>query len=117
MNVKFGDLVSQYDGASDFTEWSDKFELVVKLQGLDEVEKIIPLFLTGGAFLVFKGMDDDAKKDYNKIKSTLQRAFSMDAIGSYEKLRELSLRSGSSVDVYLAEIKKLAHSIDDKVMP
>ena len=59
MSVKFSDIVRQNDGESDFFEWAEKLELVAKLQKVKELENFLPLFLTGGAFLVYQGLSGE----------------------------------------------------------
>ena len=54
MSVKFSDIIQQYSGVGDFSEWIRKVEMVASLQGVKELEKFIPLFLCGGAFAVYE---------------------------------------------------------------
>ena len=110
--VKMGDLVSKYDGGGDFLEWVDKLELVAELQDIKDLHLVLPLFLTGGAFAVYKSIDNKARKDYDKVKDALKLAFSSDPITAYEELQARHLRPGESVDVYVADLDRLAQLVD-----
>ena len=105
--VFFSDIVKQYDGESDFLEWVEKLELVAKLQKVKELENFLPLFLTGGAFLVYQGLSSEKKSDFNKLKQALLEAFSPDSLTAFEELKNRVFRH-ESVDVYLADIKRLS---------
>ena len=102
-------LVPEFDGASqDVAEWIDKLELVCRLKGVENQENVIPLRLTGGAFSVYQQLDDDCKKDAKKIKEALITAFAADKFSAFEQLVNRRLRSNESVDVYLAELRRLS---------
>ena len=45
MSVKFGDIISKYNGLEDFAEWIEKVELLANLQNVKSLRKIFPLFL------------------------------------------------------------------------
>ena len=112
VSVKFGDLISQFDGSGDFLEWVEKLELVAELQGIQELHLVLPLFLTGGAFAVYKSIGEASKKDYDKVKGALRLAFSSDPIAAYEELQLRHLQPGESVDVYVSDLNRLAHLVD-----
>ena len=48
VNIKFGDIDTQYNGDGDFAEWLRKLELVADLQGIEAMEKFLPLFSLEG---------------------------------------------------------------------
>ena len=83
--IKFADLVSQYDGSGEFSEWIQKLELVAKLQKVDELHVVLPLFLSGGAFAVYQGLSDEIKEDYKEVKNALTTAFSASPLTAYEE--------------------------------
>ena len=114
MTVRFADMISPFDGSSDFGEWIDKVELVASLQGIADRAKFFPLFLTGGAFAVYKGLEAAVKADYDKVKSALLTAFSSDPFAAYDELTNRRLRHHESVDVYLADLRRLAALVDPK---
>jgi len=108
ISVKFADLIRQYDGTGDFLEWLEKLELVAALQNVADLEKFLPLFLSSGAFAVYKSLTDVAKKDYRAVKAALTKAFSASPLKAYEQLVSRRLAIGESVDVYLADLTRLA---------
>lgn len=82
-------------------EWVEKVEWVFDLCDIKRVETILPVRLTGlgGIFSVTQLIKED-RSDETRIKDALFTAFS-----AYEKF-ELFL--GETVDVYLADFRKLA---------
>jgi len=113
--VKFSDIIKLFDGSGDFSEWVEKLELVAKLQNVNDLHTFLPLFLSGGAFLVYQGLSDEVKEDFKKLKQALLSSFSADASTAYEELRNRHLRNNESVDIYLADIKRLARLIDPAI--
>ena len=113
VSVKFSDLVKQFDGTEDFMEWVDKLELVARMQKIEDLANLIPLFLTGGAFAVYKSIAENDKSDYSKIKLVLQAAFSADSLTAYEELQQRHLQIGESIDVFLADLNRLALLVDE----
>lgn len=111
-NIKFSDVIKQYDGSGDFAEWVEKLEMVASLQGITEVENFLPLFLTGGAFNVYQGLTTPEKKKYDTVKAKLLTAFSSDPCHAYEEFQMRRLNSGEAVDVYLADLRRLALLVD-----
>lgn len=110
--TRFSDLIKQYDGSGDFTEWQKKLELVCKLQKVKDLELVIPLFLSGGAFAVYDGLSEDSKRSYTDLTKALQQAFSANSFQAYEQFILRRMLPGESVDVYVSELKRLAKLID-----
>lgn len=111
ISVKFGDIIRQYDGQGDFSEWLRKLELVAELQGVTNVEKFLPLFLSGGAFSVYESLEDDVRKDFAKLKMALVNAFSLNAYSAYETFVSRRYITGEPIDVYLSELRRLARLV------
>lgn len=108
--VKLSDIVSKYEDASisgDFGEWLEKLELVAKLQKIDDLKSFLPLFLHGAAFAVYKQLSEDEKDSYKDMKASLLRAFGMNCFSAYEELQRRVFREGETVDVYLADLRRL----------
>lgn len=102
-------LIPEFDGTSQgVTEWLDKVELVCQLRGLSELHNIVPLRLTGGAFAVYQQLSTADKLVYTKIKGALVSAFASDRFCAYEQFITRRLGDGESVDVYLADLRRLA---------
>ena len=115
MSVKCSDLVRQFDGAGDFMEWIQKLELVAKLQNIKDLTSFLPLFLSGSAFAVYQSLPQTDKDDYTIVRKTLTNAFSMCQFKAYEVFMGRRLGAGESVDVYLAELNRIAALISSAV--
>lgn len=96
------------DGETSVTEWIEKVELVCRLRGVTELEEVIPLRLTRGAFAVYQQIPDADKEDAAKIKKALCAAFAHDSFVAYEKFTSRKLLPSETVDVFLAELRRLS---------
>lgn len=96
------------DATQNVVEWLEKAELVCNLRGIVHLESVIPLRLTGGAFAVYQQLPDADKKDSEKIKKALRTAFAVDSFIAYEQFVARRLQPGETVDVFLAELRRLA---------
>lgn len=109
-------LIPEFDGADGacVLEWIEKIEMVCTLSqresGAVETrqEVVIPLRLKGGALSVYRQLSEGDKKDPEKIKTALKRAFALDKFTAYERFMDRRLGVGESVDVYVAELQQLA---------
>jgi hypothetical protein len=115
VSVKFGDLIRQFEGSGDFSVWLQKLELVAQLQEVKNLQSFLPLFLSEGAFAVYQGLSDDDKKDYDKVKRALRLAFTAGPFKANEEFTARRLATGEQVDVYLADLKRLAGLVDAEV--
>jgi len=113
VSVKFTDIIKVYDGESDFSEWLKKLQLVAKLQNVTDLVSFLPLFMSGGAFAVYEGLDDKVKTDFVKLNSALRKAFSENRFDAYDQFVNRRLEVGESVDVYVADLKRLAALVAD----
>lgn len=107
-SVKFSELIRQYDGTGDFLEWIQKLELVAKLQKVEGLQQFLPLFLSGGAFAVYQGLSEEDKDDYKAVRRHLISAFSVGPFKAYEDFVARRCAVGEAVDVYLADLTRLA---------
>lgn len=109
MAVKLSDLIKSYEGvpSGDFSVWVDKLELVAKLQKVTDLTTFLPLFLSGAAFSVYKQLSEEVQKDFDKLKGALLTAFSENSFSAYDQLRMRMLMEGESVDVFLADLRRL----------
>ena len=102
-------LIPEFDGAGQaVAEWLEKLELVCRLRGVTKLEDVVPLRLTGGAFSVYQQLSNTDKGSYDKIKAALTSAFAVDKFIAYEQFVGRRLRDGESVDVYMADLRRLA---------
>lgn len=88
-------------------QWIEKLELVAELRKIGEVEKLLPLFLEGPAFAVFREMDSAKKGNLSDIKAALIDAFSLNPFQAYEQLTRRKWRD-EPVDVFLSDLRRLA---------
>jgi hypothetical protein len=119
MSVKVTDVVRPFDGSGDVEHWLQKAKLVAKLKKINELHEFLPLYLEGPAFSVYDQMPDDDKADAEKIERTLLDAFAQDTFAAYDSFRQRYWTPGEVVDVYLADLRRLARLADiesDKVI-
>lgn len=108
---KVSDLISQFEGGEDFSEWVVKVEQVAQLQNVPNLCTFLPLFLRGGALAVYQGLDDETKSDYGLLKKALNSAFSPNPLTAYDKFLCRKLKEKESVDVYVSDLIRLADLI------
>ena len=103
-------LIPEFSGDStqNVVEWLEKAELVCKLRVVAHLESVIPLRLTSGAFAVYQQLPDADKQDIGKITKALRIAFAIDSFTGYEQFVGRRLQHGETVDVFLAELRRLA---------
>ena len=107
--VKLSDIITRYEDnrSGDFAEWLEKLELVAKLQNMSDLKSFLPLFLNGPAFAIYKQLSSEEKDDYEKMKAALLSAFGMNCYAAYDQLQRRVLQDGETVDVYLADLRRL----------
>lgn len=123
MSVKVSDLIKPFEDCTvsgDFSDWCDKLELVAKLQSVTSLHTFLPLFLTGPSFAVYKQLGEEAKSDFTKLKAELTTAFGLNKFHAYEQLKTRNLMENETVDVYVADLQRLAalmgHSDSDPLV-
>ena len=108
MSLKVTDVLNRYRGEGDVSVWLKQAQLAKSLLKLKDLAVVIPLFLDGPAFAVYDQLSDYDKADATKIEAALRTAFATDKFSAYDKFRNRKWKSGETVDVFLAEIKRLA---------
>ena len=100
-------MLRPFTGEGDLIKWLEKLKMVAKLQKIEDVVTLLPLYLEGEALTIYQQMRDEDKEDLALVEQRLKLAF---AEGPFEALGKLSsLRwTGESVDVFAAEIRRLA---------
>ena len=106
--VKLSDLISRYDGTGDVTEWLDQIQIAKDPARITDLTRVLPAFLRGDAFKVYKNLPDDEKRDFQAISNALTAAFGVDEHVAFCELVARKWKEGESVDVYVAELKRLA---------
>lgn len=106
-NVKLTDLMRPCDGTGQVVEWLDKFDLLVKLRDIKNVETVLPMFLEGSALAVYTELSEEEKTSAKSIREALLNAFSVNPFRAYEQFSKRVWRD-EPVDVYMTELRKLA---------
>ena len=78
--------------------------LVAKLQQVDDVASLLPLYLEGDALALNMEMEEDDQKQIEQIEAQLKEAFTDDAFAAY---RIMIKWAGERVDVYANKIRQL----------
>ena len=83
-------------------------ELVCRLSGVKNIECVVPMRLSGGAYAVYQQLSEEKRADFAFIKDVLYTAFALSPVTAYKQFAARRLCPGETVDVYLAELRKLA---------
>ena len=95
------------DNAADIVEWFTRAEVLCKHHGVD-LALVLPARLTGGAFAVWLQMPEHHRRSAEAVRNALYNAFAMDPLAAYDAYTSRRLQPGESVDVYLADLRRLA---------
>ena len=89
--AKLHKVIKPFSGEGDITAWITKVELVASLSDVkkEDLVKVIPLYLEGGALAVYLEMSEEVKSDVEKLKKGLLRAFSDSPFTAFSKLKGL----------------------------
>lgn len=102
-------MIKAFDGRNAEVEtWLRKLKLVAQLKEIDKLESFLPLYLDGAAFAVYDQLSADDKKDALKIENALLAAFAQDLFSAYDSFQQRTWMPGESVDVYLADLRRLS---------
>lgn len=103
-------LIPEFSGKNDLSvsEWFDKMSWICKLYGVDNVAAVIPLRLCGLAYRVYEQLSEENKLNIEVVQKALVKAFELDAYAAYDQLVSRRLQAGEPVDVYIADIRRLA---------
>ena len=97
------DIIKPFSGEGDVVAWLKKVRLVAKLQQVDDVASLLPLYLEGGALALYMEMEDDDQKRIEQIEARLKDAFTDDAFAAYRKVTMIKW-AGEREDVYANKI-------------
>ena len=101
------DYIRPFTGEGNCVAWLTKVKLVAKLQKISDLASFIPLYLEGDALSVYLEMSESEQASAERIEGKLKEVFTDGPFIAYKKL--ISMRwNGSSVDVYVNEIRRLA---------
>lgn len=102
-------LIPEFDGSPtgpSVVEWLEKAERVCRLCKIKDPAMVIPLRLTKGAYAVYQQLGEDPTME--QITQALYGAFGTDPFVAWRQFSERRLGPGETVDVYMADLKKLA---------
>ena len=102
--------IEDFSGAEndDVCMWLKKLKMVATLKKVDDLSNFIPLYLEGPAFSVYDQISEEDRENPEEIERVLLGAFAQNAFSANDSLRQRSWCPGESVDVYLADIRRLA---------
>ena len=106
-SVRISDIVQCFNGEGDVVQWLEKLELVAELHEITNVQKLLPLFLEGQAFAVFKELGAAEKGNLSAIKAALTDAFALNPFQAYEQLTRRKW-CDEPVDFFLSDLRRLA---------
>ena len=100
------DIIKPFSGEVDMVVWLKKVWLVVKLQQVNDVVSLLPLYLKGDELALYMEMEEDDQKQIEQIEVQLKEAFTDDAFTAYRKVSMIKW-AGECVDVYTNKIRQL----------
>ena len=81
--------------------------------GVDNVERVLPLRLRGGALSVYRRLTSDQREDLQQVKQALLVAFAPDPFVAFDTFVSRRLRPRETVDEYLGDLQDLARLIEE----
>ena len=103
-------LIPLFDGTDpgqSVIEWVEKAELVCWLSGVKNIECVVLMRLSGGAYAVYQQLSEEKRADFACIKDVLYTAFALNPGTAYKQFAARCFHLGETVDVFLAELRKL----------
>ena len=70
--------------------WLNKLKLVTKLQKIEDIATLIPMYLERNALAVYLEMGERDQSDAESIEKGLKTVFSEDSFKAYNKLRRVT---------------------------
>ena len=80
------DILKPFSGKGDVVAWLKKVRLVVRLQHVDSIATLLPLYLEGDALALYMKMKEEDQKDIDLIKARLKEVFTDSVFTAYRKL-------------------------------
>ena len=108
MDRSSADVIKPFDGSGDVATWLKKLKLVARIKKIKDVAALIPLHLEGAAFAVYDQLSDEQKDCADDVEKSLLSAFGQNKFAAYDAFRQRSWRPGEAVDVFLADLRRLA---------
>ena len=76
-------LIPLFDGTDagqSVVEWVEKAELVCRLSRVKNIECVVPMRLSGGAYAVYQQLSEEKRADFACIKDVLYTAFALSPV-------------------------------------
>ena len=89
---------------SQLFEWIEKAKLICQLSAIKRIECVVPMHLSGGAYVVYQQLTKNKKTDFTWIKNTLYMAFALDSFTAWKQLVAHRLCPGETVNVLFDQI-------------
>ncbi|CAE1288439.1 SMPDL3 [Acanthosepion pharaonis] len=99
------DIIKPFSDQGDVVAWLKKVRLVARLQHVDDVASLLPLYLEGDALALYMEMEEEDQGDIDQIEARLKQAFADDAFSAYRKLTMVRW-TGERVDVYANKVRQ-----------
>jgi hypothetical protein len=110
--IRISDVVEPFSGECDIVQWLERLTMVAKRLKETTLVDVMPLYLVGPAYAVFSELPESSKADAECIAAALKEAFGLNPFLAYEQLTTRKWRRGEAVDVYMAELRRLAKLAD-----
>ena len=105
--VRLGsDILKPFSGEGDEVAWLKKVRLVARLQHVNDIASLLPLYLEGDALALYMEMKEEDQKGISLIEARLQEPFTDGTFTAYRKLTMIRW-TGERVDVYANKIRQL----------
>ena len=101
------DILKPFSSKGDVVVWLKKVRLVPRLQHVDDVASLLPLYLEGDALALYMEMKEEDQKDISLIEAWLKEAFTDGAFMVYRKFTMVRW-AGEHVNIYANKIRQLA---------
>ena len=96
-------VIKPFYGDGDVVAWLKKVQLMIRLQKIDDVPSLLPLYLEGDTLQLYLEMDEDQQMNIDLVESRLKEGFSDREFSGYTKLK-LVWCAGECMDVYTSKI-------------
>ena len=98
------DIIKPFSGEGDVVAWLKKVRLVARLQKVDNVASLIPLYLEVDPLALYMEMEETSQRDTEQIEAQLKEAFTDDAFAASRKM--IMVRWASKhMDVFANKIR------------
>ena len=117
--AKVDGVLHPFRGSADeLEEFWKKFQVVAKIQKwMTAKDRMVhlPLYLSGDAFSVWSELSEVDQEDEAKVKTCLQKSFSMLPGKAYAKFGRRSKRVDESIEAYLVDLRRLLRMPGNKI--